>query len=270
MTDRSFETQCPVCLEELFDENGVATEDVAEIICRHLVHSDCLAEAGKSLNADGNRYGVGGFGNRAGCPVCSEPVSYWVSSKDAAFFQGFWIGRIEEAAREIGPGHQGQDNQEMPVAAELIRKKLENDPSLTEAQKKHIRYDEDTEDSSGFYKALKNAGSVDYSVDRVMFASFLTTRGIWHYDKQRDTLWLWEWGLPHPCLSKCNHCGAKSSNLKACSGCRSSCDAAYYCNAACQKADWPRHKKKMCKTFQVMKQGGTREQLLQRLRAAGV
>lgn len=70
--------ECPICLEALFDEQGVARNgDVAKIVCCHLVHSDCLERAGQSLNSDGRRYGIGGFGLRSGCPVCNHPVSYW-------------------------------------------------------------------------------------------------------------------------------------------------------------------------------------------------
>jgi uncharacterized protein (UPF0212 family) len=61
-------TECPICLEALFDEEGIAQNgDVAKLIC--------LARAGRELNANGRRYGVGGMGARAGCPVCNQPVS---------------------------------------------------------------------------------------------------------------------------------------------------------------------------------------------------
>ena len=70
-------SECPICMEALFDDQGIAQNGpIAKIMCYHLVHSDCLAKAGRSLNADGKRYGMGGMGARAGCPVCNRPVSY--------------------------------------------------------------------------------------------------------------------------------------------------------------------------------------------------
>ena len=38
----SMNEECHICLEELFDEEGVACNGaVARIMCVHLVHSDC-------------------------------------------------------------------------------------------------------------------------------------------------------------------------------------------------------------------------------------
>jgi len=39
---------------------------------------------------------------------------------------------------------------------------------------------------------------------------------------------------------RCVHCGKKGAGFKRCSVCKHAC----YCGAACQKADWKRHKKK--------------------------
>ncbi len=38
---------------------------------------------------------------------------------------------------------------------------------------------------------------------------------------------------------RCSHCGKAAQNLKKCSGCRQ----VRYCNAECQRAHWPQHKK---------------------------
>lgn len=267
MTDRSFTSECPVCLENLFDEDGLATKDVAEIMCPHLIHSDCLSEVGKALNADGARYGHGAAGIRSGCPVCNTPVSFWTMSKDAAYFKAFWIERIENVLKELGQVQHTERKE--PIAGKLVREKLNEDDSLTAAQKAVIEPPSANRDmigaDSGFTKALKSAGSVDYSVDRVIFSFRLTTRGIWQYDAEQDDLWLWEWGPQHPRLGRCSHCGDQPLNLSVCSGCKDSCDAHSYCNRECQKAGWRKHKKN-CRTFQIMKQGGTREELLQRLR----
>jgi len=278
MTDRSFSTvtECPICFDTLFNDEGVADQDVAEIMCMHPVHSECLAQAGRALNADGSRYGVGGLGNRAGCPICGQPVSCWTDSKEAGFFKGFWIERIERALQELGPATTSDDSgqqRRMPVDCSLVREKLKQDPTLSETQKRLVRKprfidsdcDDLDDDDSGFCKALSHAGHVDYCKDRVMFASFLMSKGIWKYEADKDKLWLWEWSRQHPTLSRCSNCGAKPNNLKMCQACIDSCEAPMYCNKECQKADWGRHKK-ICKQFGVMKQGGTREELLQRLR----
>ena len=148
MTDRSFNTECPVCLEELFDENGVADKPVAETMCLHLIHSDCLAEAGRALNSDGQRYGVGGFGARAGCPVCEKPVSFWQSFTDAGDFKAFWTCRIENVLKELG--RIEEEGRRQPVSGELLRSKLREDSSLTEKQKEMINRNSD----SGFFKCL--------------------------------------------------------------------------------------------------------------------
>ena len=272
MTDRSFITECPVCQETLFDEDGVASQEVAEIMCNHLVHSDCLAQAGRSLNADGQRYGIGGFGPRAGCPVCGQPVSSWSCSKEIEFFRGFWLGRIEKVLKELGPEKSPDGTQKLPVPGEKVRDTLLQDTSLSEKAKKHIKkIDSDMlgfDMSSGFCKALKGAGSVDWNVDQVIFAGFLISRGIWHYDKQKDNLWLWEWGLQHPGVSRCNYCRTQKPDLIVCDGCKDSSQAAYYCSPQCRDSDSNQHQKNMCRSFQIMKQGGTREELLQRLRDA--
>lgn len=263
MTDRSFTKQCPVCLEDLFNEDGMAEEEVAEIMCNHLIHSDCLASTGNALNADGKRFGFGGFGPRSGCPLCETPVSCWKSSKDAAYFKAFWIPLIEDMLLEIGPGPGGS-----PVSGEALRTKLKASPKLKDRQKdlvkRPIQDDYIADDESGFCKALTSAGRVEYNVDQVMFASFLITRGIWQYDKEEDTLWHWKWGMRHPKLSKCAKCGARPESLKVCLDCKESCQAPLYCNKDCQRADWKRHKR-TCKTFKIMKKGGTRDELLEKL-----
>jgi len=53
--------ECPVCIEALFDANGIAQigEEVAKILW-HSVHTDCLERASEPLNGNGQRNGVGG------------------------------------------------------------------------------------------------------------------------------------------------------------------------------------------------------------------
>jgi hypothetical protein len=186
---------CPICFEPLFDENGIAAKDVAKIMCFHLVHSDCLAQAGRALNADGTRYGIGGFGARAGCPICARPVSMWLSSKKAASFPIFWMHRIQACLEAIGPDSG-------PISIERIKDQLRSDPSLTKPQK---RYLDKNDKSDGFLEALdkgawvwtdtvvnggpRNGGSI---ISRM-------AQGIWDMDEDQKTLWLQKWGsAPRP------------------------------------------------------------------------
>ena len=151
----------------------------------------------------------------------------------------------------------------MDRQCETLRTKLKASPKLNDRQKDLVKRGND--DESGFCKALTSAGSVDYNVDQVIFSSFLYTRGIWKYDEEDDTLWHWKWGMRHPKLSKCAKCGARPPSLMVCMDCKESREAPLYCNKDCQRADWPRHREK-CKTFKIMKKGGTRDELLDRLR----
>ena len=112
-------SECPICMEALFDDQGIAQNGpIAKIMCYHLVHSDCLAKAGRSLNADGKRYGMGGMGARAGCPVCNRPVSMWFSYEEAAQFPLFWMNRIFRVLEDIGPDGG-------PVKLKEVRKKAQ-------------------------------------------------------------------------------------------------------------------------------------------------
>mmetsp|Transcript_17861 Transcript_17861/g.26458 ORF Transcript_17861/g.26458 Transcript_17861/m.26458 type:complete len:113 (-) Transcript_17861:637-975(-) len=101
-------TECPVCLEELFNDDGVYTKEhgVACMICPHLIHSKCLKETGNALNANGERFGFGVYGPRSGCPVCNAAVSCWTSSEDIGYFPAYWTKKIERRlCRSRPPPH---------------------------------------------------------------------------------------------------------------------------------------------------------------------
>ena len=251
--------ECPVCSEELFDENGKADKAVAEILCDHLVHSDCLAQVGRDLNSDGKRYGMGGLGPRTGCPVCEKPVSMWHAYNNACDFKGFWTQRIENALKELGPPANARG-----VSGEALRSKLKEDPQLTKKQKKMISFNRE----SGFSECLKEGGRVDYTNPGAMFAGFLFSRGKWKYNSNDDTLWLWEWGLQRP-SSRCAYCGSQRTGLTVCADCKDSSEAPMYCCDECQQND-KRYHSENCGAFQIMKlgqeQGCTGAELLQRLR----
>jgi len=183
----SMNEECPICLEELFDEKGVACNGaVARIMCVHLVHSDCLQRAGRSLNPDGRRYGVGGFGPRAGCPLCNQPVSCWEVLQDVASFPAFWVKRILGVLEHIGPSGG-------PVDVVAVRSRLEVDETLTKRQKEIMA-------QGPFREALlegkrklvweeidggfRNGGS-----ERMESKDYL-----WYWNEQDNTLWLYKWG----------------------------------------------------------------------------
>lgn len=184
-------TECPICFEPLFDNGGIAEKEVAKIMCTHLVHSDCLKHAGKALNADGSRYGIGGLGApRCGCPVCSESVTFWMNYNESAAFPVFWMQRIQTCLEQVGP--QGG-----PISVDRVVKMLEKDPNLTQAQKKYLIQGE--EDGIGFYQALFDGYRV--WVNRVIDGgpenggSILSRfeEGIWDWDQNVNTLWLHKW-----------------------------------------------------------------------------
>ena len=139
---------CPICFEPLFDERGIAEREVAKIVCIHLVHSDCLVRAGKTLNADGHRYGIGGLGTpRAGCPLCGQPVTLWTEHKKATDFPIFWMHRIQACLEKIGPRNG-------PIEIDTVKNMLKNDPSLTSQQKSHLDLRGTSDLSNGFLGAL--------------------------------------------------------------------------------------------------------------------
>jgi hypothetical protein len=113
----------------------------------HLVHSDCLVRAGRALNSNGQRYGVSAFGNRAGYPLCAQPVSFWVDYKEAAAFPIFWMHRVQAKMDEIGLN-------EGSIPIHRIKKMLKNDPTLTNRQKTYLR-DRDSA-GIGFPQAMED------------------------------------------------------------------------------------------------------------------
>lgn len=181
---------CPICLETLFDQDGVSEKDIAEIMCLHLVHSDCLAQAGRAMNASGERYGIGGLGPRGGCPVCEKAVSFWVSSKQAADFPVFWMHRIQTCLEEIGP-----DNGPVPIKD--VKHKLRHQFSLTSYQKKVMKQ---SRSESGFEKALQEGAYVNITLivnggpargGGISVGHH--TPGIWDFDERNRTLYLAKW-----------------------------------------------------------------------------
>jgi len=159
-------------------------------MCPHLVHSECLRKAGQALNADGKRYGIGGFGaRRAGCPVCSQPVTFWFSYDQAAAFPIFWMHRIQACLEKIRPWHGS-------VSAFRVQKMLKTDPHLTKKQKKYLVKDKNL----GFPKALSDGGRVWLTEVRnggpenggSMHMGF--EDGVWDFNEDQMTLWLHKWG----------------------------------------------------------------------------
>jgi hypothetical protein len=130
-------TECPCCLETLFDSNGVAVDDMdiaTGLPCEvHLIHSECLLRVGQSLNADGRRYGhIPGYGiPRSGCPVCGREVSFWFTTKKATDFGVFWWHKIQKCIEQVGCENG-------PVSVYVVMDMLRNDPSLTLEQKSLI------------------------------------------------------------------------------------------------------------------------------------
>lgn len=233
MTDRSFNEQRPVCLEDLFDQTtGLASKDFADLICHHVIHSDCVCEMGRALNHDGKRYGVGGCGIRVGCPTCGEGTSEFQFSKDIGFFPAYWVPNIENVARMLHPNPPYQ-----PVKVEQIRTVLQQDATIPEPQKQYLR-------EENFKKALEWEGKIRYGGQRI-YSFSLFTRGIFKYDENEKTVWLWEWGVAPGTL--CKSCGNPA--FFACPGCHLRVTAPYYCCALCRERHSAIHKRG-CEMFQ--------------------
>ena len=183
----SMNEECPICLEELFDEEGVARNgEVAKIMCVHLVHSVCLQRAGRSLNPDGRRYGVGGFGPRAGCPLCNQPVSFWTSYGDAASFPAFWIKRILGVLEDIGPNGG-------PVDIIAILCRLQVDETLTKRQREIMSQkpfrEALLEGKQKYVREEINGGVQNGGSEIVGYKA-----NLWYWNEQDNTLWLYKWG----------------------------------------------------------------------------
>ena len=183
--------ECPVCLERLFDDNGIACNgEVAKIMCFHLVHDDCLRRAAQSLNADGHRFGIGGFGPRAGCPVCNRPVSFWSADKEAAAFPIFWMNKILHALNVLGDIISfGDMGRRKPVSLALLREFIER-RLLTDTEKKHFNggaFNQALEDGSKFVVWEQTEGRGEKMYCKKM---------AWCFDQQNMTLWLYKWGDP--------------------------------------------------------------------------
>mmetsp|Transcript_45812 Transcript_45812/g.111035 ORF Transcript_45812/g.111035 Transcript_45812/m.111035 type:complete len:206 (-) Transcript_45812:332-949(-) len=184
-------TECPVCMEPLFDGEGVSRKEIAKIMCCHLVHNDCLVEAAKALNSQGERYGIGGLGlPRAGCPVCNEEVTMWVCYNEAAQFPIFWMKHIQNCLEEVGP-----KNGKVPV--KTVQRMLKASRELTNAQKEYIDKEKSSFES-GFQGGIieGSGGVVKEKVDGGF--KMYWKEGAWEFDKINDTLWMRKWGPTPP------------------------------------------------------------------------
>lgn len=190
---------CPICLEPLFDDEGLAKENpVAKINCIHLIHSSCLEDT-KKLNKDGKRYGFSGFDGTpcSGCPICGQGASIWIAYEEAAAFPLFWMQRIQSCLDQIGP-HYG------PVTIKKVKELLLSDGGLTVAQKKFISKAKDYGDD-GFMGGVINGSTpvvketVGGGPSKGGYIRISCESGVWDYDRGAKTLWCHYWGVPtHP------------------------------------------------------------------------
>lgn len=234
LTDRSFVNECALCDGPLFDKTtGQAKDGVTDLslnTCFHLFHSKCLKQAGKS------------YGNA--CPICAKPLAMWTSSKQAAQFPGFWLERIENFLKERpGPERDTSSGKEVCLRASVIREYFQTQDDLTQGQKLYIQ-DDPTGMDRGLQAALEWGGHVDCNrvpKGHVGFSKALRTRGIWKYDRKKDDLWFWEWGI-HP-RQRCAQCQLMKRPLPVkCQITKGSSEAAFYCSDVCAKRDKQRHK----------------------------
>lgn len=184
---------CAVCHEDLFDEHGISRKEIGKIMCLHLVHSDCLQSFAEHANASGEKWGIGVFGPRSGCPLCDQGVSFWTDYLRAADFPVFWMNKIQSCLEEIGPT-------DGPVSIDRVKQLLQQDPTLTREQKIFIRQSSSSQGDStdGFNEAISKGSQLyvnksAFSDDGGVFISSSFKPGIWDHDEDQNTLFLAKW-----------------------------------------------------------------------------
>ncbi len=243
LVDRSFSYECPLCEDPLFDKHtGEAPLAVADLspTCYHMLHARCLKHQ-QTLT------------KLTTCPICSAAIPMFINAKQAAHFGGFWIERVEALLIQLGPAKGNQ-----PQPASEIRTYLQQDTTLTAAQKRYIS-DDPTGLGKGLASALEWGGSIDYNNAKKGHKGWhvcLRTKGVWKYDTKFDDLWHWGWGKVHP-RQRCDQCQLQKDLPVACQDCQGSAEAAYYCTEACQKRDKQRHKM-TCQLWQQQGPGSKR------------
>jgi multidrug transporter EmrE-like cation transporter len=246
ITDRLFINECPLCQKRLYDKiSGESATALADLSpnCFHVMHAKCLIQFSSNKGKKSP--------NKSLCIVCEKPINMWIRTKQAASLAGFWIQRVESILRKVGPPIN-EMGVPQPLPADVVRELLREDSTLLDAQKRYI-----DDDPSGLEKGLGSClvwgGSIDYNKDcikgRIGWNQCLVTQGLWKFDSKRDEIWLHEWGI-HP-KQRCAQCQFLKRPLPIqCQGCKGSSEAVYYCNEACQKRDWRRHKM-TCETWQA-------------------
>lgn len=252
LTDRSFFNECPLCDDPLFNkttgESSLAIADLSPS-CYHILHARCLKfQQKQQVSSSSSSSSPKDNNTKSKCPICEKAIPMFVNAKQAAHFGGFWIARVEQCLKRLGPvqtkNAQGQVVQS-PQPASAVREWLStNDTTLTLTQKRYID-DDPTGLGKGLMSALEWGGSVDYNDVQKGHKGWhicLRTKGIWEYSTKQDDIWLWEWGAVHP-RQRCDQCQLLKASLPVtCRDCQGSAEAAYYCSEACQKRDRQRHK----------------------------
>eukprot|EP00980_Cylindrotheca_fusiformis_P000588 scaffold154_cov129-Cylindrotheca_fusiformis.AAC.5 len=237
ITDRFFTNECPLCQEQLFDEQtGESATAIADLSpnCFHAMHAKCLIQQSATNKKQKKK---------SNCVVCEKPVNMWTRTKQAASLAGFWIPHVENALKKVGPPKDDKGVPQ-PLSMSVVRERLHKDPTLTEGQKQYI-----DGDPSGLEKGLASCimwgGTIDYNKDcvkgNVGWNQCLVSQGLWQYDARKDEIWFHDWGI-HP-KKRCEQCQLLKRPLPIeCQDCKGSSEAALYCSESCQKRDFQRHK----------------------------
>lgn len=233
--DRFYMNECPLCQESLFDEQtGLSSTALANLSPQlsTVYHAKCLIQHCAQMKKSKKE---------ALCVVTNKPITLWTRTKQAASLGAFWIERVERIGNQLGPA-QDDKGRDKPLAMDIVRQKLHEDPTLTDDQKEYI-----DEDPSGLEKGLATCitwgGSVDYNdcaKGHVGYKRFLETEGIWQYDARRDEIWFHSWGL-HP-KKRCDFCQLIVPLPILCEDTGGSCEALAYCSENCEKSGSKRHK----------------------------
>jgi len=180
---------CCICLESLWGPTFAGQRGVADISCRHPVHSECLGQHTKreveAAHASGEApNGYGAFGPRGSCPLCRAPISIWVVVTDWWSWPGTWVPEIERILVELGPRDRefGGGRDWAQVYQHMVNLHC---AQLSDSQLKSA--------TEAMQRACRSEGRVPH-IDENDMVHF--SNGLWDLQihDQLQRLWLYAWG----------------------------------------------------------------------------
>ncbi len=243
---------CPICLEKLWPG------DIPELVCEHLFHDECLAEHTQRQVDDINsgrkkaEFGYSPFGVRAGCPVCRQEISNYLTAHYKSRWENpvSWIPRINAALvhywckKENLPSEFSNGIPIDRLIDQILEDARESNLKIEKFKNEEIREIILT----GIEKGSGRKTTVTTSDGRMMFMKAPMKYSI----ISNSFVWAHAWG-PQPgtqCTnSRCNKNFTDQWNI--CEICKH-LNLAYYCTPQCKEADKTRHN---CKKYYGISNG---------------